>query len=279
MPIHDQSYRRYKGERAAQGTRWLVIARGGILLMIRRRWFLGLLIGAWVPFLVRCGQIYFSATVPQLSILAVKAETFRDFLDQQGFPVFLITVFAGAGLIAADRRANALQLYLAKPLTRIEYVAGKLAIIAAFLLLVTWIPAILLLIVQMVISGSTQFIRAHAYLFPAITLYAAIQVATASFLMLALSSLSKSAAYVALLYAGASFFSGAVSQLVQLVTGSSSWAWISLNDNVEQLGDVVFRLPTRHESHWVVSLIVICGIIAVSLSVLERRVRPVDIVT
>ena len=38
-----------------------------------------------------------------------------------------MTVYVGAGIVANDRRANALQIYLAKPLTRVEYVAGKLA--------------------------------------------------------------------------------------------------------------------------------------------------------
>ena len=55
--------------------------------------------------------------------------------------MFFVTVYVGAGLIANDRRANALQIYLSKPLTRAEYVVGKLAILMAFLLLVTWVPA------------------------------------------------------------------------------------------------------------------------------------------
>jgi hypothetical protein len=66
------------------------------------------------------------------------AETFREFLDQQGVFVFFVTIYVGAGLIANDRRANALQIYLSKPLTRAEYIAGKMAILFLFLLLVTW---------------------------------------------------------------------------------------------------------------------------------------------
>ncbi len=53
---------------------------------------------------------------------------FRQFLEQQGIFVFFLTVYGGAGLIAHDRRANALQIYLSKPLTRAgaEYTFGKL---------------------------------------------------------------------------------------------------------------------------------------------------------
>ena len=53
MPIHDQSYRRYGGGRATPGQAWTVIAWAGIMTMIRKRAFLGLLIFAWLPFVVR----------------------------------------------------------------------------------------------------------------------------------------------------------------------------------------------------------------------------------
>ena len=43
--------------------------------------------------------------------------------------MFLTTIYVGAGLISLDRRANALQIYLSKPLTRAEYIAGKMAIL------------------------------------------------------------------------------------------------------------------------------------------------------
>src|SRR5215831_9820867 len=135
----------------------MVITRAGIRAMFARRAFLGLLLIAWFPFFVRAVQIYAAANLPQAAFLAPKAETFRQFLDQQEIFVFFVTVYIGAGLIANDRRANALQIYLSKPLTRAEYVFGKLAILMTFLLLVTWVPAIMLLIVQIAFSGSFTF--------------------------------------------------------------------------------------------------------------------------
>ncbi|MEK6630996.1 MAG: hypothetical protein AABY89_09705, partial [Acidobacteriota bacterium] len=138
MPIHDQSYRRYGGNRAPQGRAWTVIATAGVKHMLRKRMFLGLLVFAWLPFVVRAVQMYLAANIPQMSILAPTAQTFREFLEQQGLFAFFITIFTGAGLIANDMRANALQIYLSKPLGRMEYIAGKFAVLAFFLLLVTW---------------------------------------------------------------------------------------------------------------------------------------------
>src|SRR5713101_1550988 len=145
MPIHDQGYRRYAGRKIGHGHAWTVIAKAGLRGMLAKRAFLGLLLVAWVPFFVRVVQIYAAANVPQAKFLAPSAEMFHDFLEQQGTFVFFITVYVGAGLIASDRRANALQIYLSKPLTRSEYVAGKLTILITFLLLVTWVTAVFLL--------------------------------------------------------------------------------------------------------------------------------------
>src|SRR5437870_5177464 len=129
MPIHDQSYRHYAGGRAAPGQAWAVIAWAGIRNMIRKRIFLGLLLFAWFPFVVRAVQMYIAANYPQASMLAPTAQTFRQYLEQQDFFVFVITIYVGAGLIANDRRANALQIYLSKPLMRAEYILGKLAVL------------------------------------------------------------------------------------------------------------------------------------------------------
>src|ERR1041385_960706 len=127
MPIHDQGYRRYGGQRAPRGRAWAVIARTGIRARLGQRAFLGLLLLSWFPFFVRAVQIYAAANLPQAAFLAPTGETFRQFLEQQSFFVFVITVYVGAGLIANDRRANALQIYLSKPLMRTEYIFGKLA--------------------------------------------------------------------------------------------------------------------------------------------------------
>ena len=70
MPIHDQSYRHFEGAKAPPGRAWLVIAKAGIVNMIRKRLFLGLLFASWMPFLVGAAQIYFSSNFPQMPVPA-----------------------------------------------------------------------------------------------------------------------------------------------------------------------------------------------------------------
>ena len=261
------------------GQAWIVIARAGIMNMIRKRTFMGLLIFAWFPFIARAIQIYVTANYPQVAMFAPTAETFRQFLEQQDTFVFFVTIYVGAGLIASDRRANALQIYLSKPLMRTEYIFGKAAILFAFLLFVTLVPALMLLVIQVLFAGSFAFLKKNLFLFPAITVAAMLQAILATFTMLALSSLSKSTRYVGILYAGIIFFTAAIYGAMLAITGSTRLSWLSLTANLTQVVDVIFRLKPRYATPWPVSLIVILGLVALSISVLERRVRGVEVVT
>jgi ABC-2 type transport system permease protein len=275
--LHDQGYRRYGGRRQPVGRAWLVIARQHIMPMLRQRRFLVLLLFSWVPFLVRAVQIYVSANFRQATFLAATAQTFREYLDQQSIFVFLVSI-ALAGLIADDRRANALQVYLSKPLTRVEYIAGKLAVLLVFVLFVTLVPALMLLLLQTMFAGSMQFLRANLFLVPAITLFSAIQALLASFALLALSSISNSRRFVAIMYAGIVFFTAALYQALRGITGSRAWAWISPEDTLDVIADTIFRVRTAPAMPPLVAFIVVFVVIAASMLILERRVRGVEVV-
>ncbi len=279
-PIHDQSYRRYQGERRPVGHAWRVIAADGIRQMLAKRAFLALLLVAWIPFIVRTVQMYIALSVPQASgFLAITPDTFRDFLDQQGVFVFFMTVYVGAGLIANDRRASALQIYLSKPMLRMEYIAGKLLVLVTFLLFVTLLPALLLLLTQAALAGNLTFIKANLFLIPAVTLSSLIIVGVASFTMLALSSLSKSSRFVAVMYTGTIFFTAALYGALSMIFGSTRVAWVSIGANLEQVIDVIFRKAPRYEVPTVICAMVLLALVVISISVLERRVRGVEVVS
>ena len=279
MPIHDQSYRRYAGERMPPGRAWTVIAAAGIRHMLAKRAFLGLLIVAWLPFVVRAVQMYLAANFSQMTLIAPTGETFRQFVEQQGVFTFFITIFTGAGLISNDLRANALQIYLSKPLGRLEYISGKFAVLAFFLLLVTWLPATMLLVIQVVFAGNLAFLKANLYLVPAILLTTAVETTVLALVMLALSSLSKSARFVGIMYAGAYFFTIALYGVVVLVTRNTGFSWISLQGNLQNLGDVIFRVPHRYDTPAWVTVLALGVVVAAAIWVLERRVRGVEVVT
>jgi len=279
-PIHDQTYRRYEGTRAPVGRAWTVILKGGIRAALNRRFFLILLIVSWVMFIVRAVQIYAVLNIAGAQrVLPVDAQLFRQFVEQQSIFVFFVTIYAGAGLIANDRRANALQIYLSKPLLRMEYIGGKLGVLASFLALITLAPALLLLVVQVLFSGSFEFLRENTFVIPATILACLIRVVVCSFTMLALSSLSKNSRYVGVLFTGVIFFTDAMYGVLLLVTGSTRVAWVSIGADLDQVTDAIFRQPLRYDTPLLVSILVLVGLVTVSISVLERRVRGVEVVS
>jgi ABC-type transport system involved in multi-copper enzyme maturation permease subunit len=277
MPIHDQGYQRYAGKRTPHGRGWWIIARASMLGALKYRPFIVLLLVSWIPFIGRAVQLYLSTSFQQVSMLAATAQTFRDFLDQQGIFVFLVTIALG-GAIADDRRANALQLYLSKPLTRTEYIIGRLAPALGVLLGVTFVPAMLLILLQIAFSGSTAFIGQNLFLIPAITLVSFTQALLSACTIMALSSLSKSRRFVSIMYAGLIFFTAAMHQVLRTITGNRAWAAISPGDMMDVLADAVFRIRGNPPVPVAVAVLVVALLIAASFWVLERKIRAVEVV-
>ena len=282
MPIHRERYRRRESGIDLRGGAWLVIAANGLRALVRKRAFLLLMILSWIPVVVRGVQIWAAANVPgmsQIGMLAISPQTFRDFLSQQNPLAFFITVYVGSGLIADDIRANALQLYLSRPITRTQYIAGKAAVVMAALAAVTLVPAILLLLLVPAFAGSMAFLRDHLSLIPSIAAYSVIHITLSTFLILALSSLSKSRWFVAILYAGLAFFTHAVFGVLGAAIEGTAFSWVSIFANVQQVGDVLFRLPPRYDTHPAISALAITLIITASAFVLRRRIRAIEVVT
>jgi ABC-2 type transport system permease protein len=279
-PVHDQSYRRYQGSRAPVGKAWLVILRSGLRALLGRKVFIGLLILAWVPFVVRSVQVYIVASYPQAQqFLAINMRLFQSFIEFQGLFAFFITLYAGSGLIASDRRARALQVYLSKPLMRMEYIGGKLGILMVYLLGVTLLPSLLLVVMQIVLSGSLDFFTSNPTLLPAVVLGSLVRVIVPAFAMLALSAISTSSRYVAVMYAGIIFFSEALYGVLTLITGSTRVAWVSITRNFDVVTDAIFQQTPRYDTPVIVSVLVLAALVAVSVSVLDRQVRGVEVVS
>lgn len=282
MPIHRERYRRRESGIDLRDAAWAVIAANGLRSLVRKRAFLFLMILSWIPVVVRGVQIWAAANVPgmsQIGMLAVTPRLFRDFLNQQEPLVFFITVYAGSGLIADDIRANALQLYLSRPITRTQYVAGKAAILMAALAAVTLVPCLLLLLLVPAFAGSMTFLRDNLTLVASIAAYSVVQITLSAFLILAMSSLSKSRWFVAILYAGLAFFTHAVFGVLGAAMPGTAFSWVSIFANVRQVGDVLFRTPARYDTHPLVSAVVIVLIMIASALVLRRRIRAIEIVT
>src|SRR5262245_41619624 len=149
MPIYDQSYRPYRGIFSSHAMRWWTITRTGVLSVLSGRKFLVTLTLTFIPPIVHGFMIYFANQYPEQSLVRVDAEFFRRLMEIQSIWFLVLGIYPGTGLISNDLRWNAIQLYLSKPLTKIDYVAGKFAILATFMMGVTFVPGLLLFFLQL----------------------------------------------------------------------------------------------------------------------------------
>ncbi len=135
-PVADLRYRSYDGPLITRRARWWIIARRTLLGVIRKPLFWVLCAVACFPWLAHVMKLYFTANLPAGTPSFVPrfehevlAGEFYQAGRSQAILVFLVALMIGSGSVAADNRANALLVYLSKPITRADYILGKLAAI------------------------------------------------------------------------------------------------------------------------------------------------------
>jgi ABC-2 type transport system permease protein len=220
MPLYDVSYQRYDGQRRNRFARMWALGRTQILYLSRQRRFLLLIALAWIPAVIRGGQIYVARQFPDaISFLQVTPDLWREFLSQQVslLLVILVALYAGSGTIASDLRSGAILIYLSKPISRMDYLLGKALPVLAALLSITLVPAITLLLLQILMADDLGLLREAPWLPGSIVGTSIWMSAYFSLLVLAVSSLSRrrrlAAAGFDLLALGSHFLYGMVSRL------------------------------------------------------------------
>ena len=278
MPIYDLSYRQWSGVWTSHPYRWWVITRQGINILGRKRRFLVLMILSALPFLVRCVMLYLSTVLGRIPLLTINAKFFEDFLSQQMFFVFIIAIYAGAGLIANDLKANALQIYFSKPITRRDYVMGKLGVLFFFLALPTLVPGMLLFFLAVLFKSDPTFLEQNYWVPASVLGYSLLIIATYSVVMLAVSSLSKSSRFAGIVFAALFFFSRIFYQILSVVLRSTRVAWVSLGNNLTQIGDYLFQVSPQYQSPLWLSAMVLGLLMLGSVWLLHHRVQAVEVV-
>ncbi len=278
MPIHDLSYRHWSGEWTSHPYRWWVITRQGIRILSQKKLFITLLILSLLPFLVRTVMLYVSNVVSKLPFLSIDPKFFEDFLTQQMFFTFLIAIYAGAGLIANDLKVNALQIYLSKPITRQDYIIGKLGVLVFFLSLPTLVPGLLLFLLAILFQNDLTFFQQNYWVVASIAAYSLIIILSYALVMLAISSLSKSSRFAGVIFAAVFFFSQILYGVLRGILRTTSVAWVSFGNNISLVGDYLFRRAPEFQSPVALSMLVLLCLMAGSAWLVYRRVQAVEVV-
>jgi len=198
MAVYEHLYGAYDGESHTAFSRFLVIPRYALRETFKSKLFTTIFILCFIYPLIATILVYLHHNVNALALLQINvrellpidASFFRTFLEVQGAFAFILTVLVAPPLISRDLSNNALPLYLCRPLSRTEYVLGKMAVVGFLLSLVTWVPGLLLFLFQASLAG-VSWLWSNLWMAWSIFFGSMIWIILLSLLALAISSLVK----------------------------------------------------------------------------------------
>jgi ABC-2 type transport system permease protein len=282
MPIYEQSYRRYEARAPLRRVRFWPITREALRLILAKRAFLGLLALSWLPFVGFVIYIYGVTRFGEAGqrMLPLDGRLFGQFFDWQLPLALLLTTFGGAGLVANDLRTGAMLVYLSRPLTRRDYVLGKLCVLLALNLSVTLVPGVLLYGAGLALAPENFLKWEMASLGPAAAAQGLAVSLVLSLVALAVSALCKSARVAGLGFFGLLVGLEMVRGVLRLMLDLPAAAVVSLQADLRAVGRALFgveapRWDSVEPAYAALALAVAC---AGCLLVLRWRVRAVEIV-
>ncbi len=285
MAVYKRGYQRYAGTLTGRWTRFLVLPRYAWRRLYEQRLVVLLTMATFVWPLLCAGFVYLTNRVELLQgldqefrqFIQVNGEFFRVFMYVQGICAVFLAAMAGPGLLAPDLANNALPLYLSRPLTRWGYALARLTVIVGMLSVVTWIPGLLLVGLQAGLAGGWWFLANW-------TLAAGMVVGFLLWVLLLGLVAMASSAYVKW----------------RVVAGAISLAFFFILAGVAEMIDEIFRVTWGHvlDPAWAVnrvwcallgveapegpgawaSLFALSGFVGLLVLVIERKLRPVEVV-
>lgn len=320
--VHRMGYRGWSGDLSSGWLRWTVIAGVGIRRAWQSRWLRRMLFFAWLPaawfgigfFLWE--QATFSPEwrqtlrpllqgmppTPEFNEIreAVRSGNLESgrhtvwawllqsfFRNPQAVLMVMVVGLIAPPLISQDIRSRAFLLYFSRPLTRGEYLLGKLASVWVYLSLISTIPALGLYVVGVLLSPNLSVVSATWDLPLRIVAASIVLMLPTSVLALCFSSLTQESRY-----AGFAWFAvwilgwftyGAVTSAEafnaqqeamrtgqQFVLEDSSWTHLSLYHTLGRVQSWVFGFADFRDVQ--VSMLILIGITVIALGILVHRI-------
>jgi hypothetical protein len=287
--IRDRGYQPYTGEYTPQSERWALIARRMLRLTMPQWWVILLLVGALLRLLIGAAVLWVKSKIgavapagtplgmmpnPDDSVLGI-------LIDGSGTMLiaFVLALFAGGGAIADDARAGAFQFYFARPVTKLQYLAGKLVPVLILVGSVAIVPPLLLALFRIALSQSDEVLHKLPLALAALGA-GAIETLVLSLPALALSATSSRRGYVQGAYATLFLLPWIVGGIFVRVTRSPWPALLSIPTHLENVARFFFRVPPDDERLlpvWL-SATLLALLVAGSIALLRKRLETVEVV-
>jgi len=285
MAVYERIWRRYDGNLTPMKWRAGVITKYALAEAFSSRIFTAFYVLCLLPTLIGIFLVYLSHNVSLLQQVGLTkdfmggltAVFFQVLFGWQALPAFFVAVIVSPSLIAADISNNALSIYLSRPVTRRDYVLGKMAVLALLLSPITWMGGLLIFFLQAYLEGNKWGIEnwriGMAYFVGHVTWIVVI-----SLLTLAISAWVrfKPAARGALF--GIIFILAGFSQAINAVTGTSIGDLINLTLAIANVVMSIFGGSTQGDLPIWLNWFTLIATCALSIWMLHRKLRAHEVV-
>lgn len=306
MAVYEHTYRRFEGTLTPEWSRFLIIPRHAFRDVFKSKLFTAFFALCFIPLLVEAVLIYLHHNVNALAILKVDVREllpidesfFQFFVNFQGGLAIFVTLLVGPPLVSRDLRNNGLPLYLCRPFSRTEYVAGKMSVLLILLSFMTWVPQIVLFLFQSYLEGWSWFIS-NLWIGGAILLGSIVWILLLALLSQAISALVKWRVVASAALLGIFFVPSVFGEVVNQIFATRWGSIISIGAMMKNVssglfgsfvrtvgrrtitdfdGNVTSVITITEPPLWVCwgMLFLVC---AICLAVLSRRVKAYEVVS
>jgi hypothetical protein len=217
-------------------------------------------------------------TLRNVAMMVVNEKTFHDFLLIQCPLVFLVSLYAGSGMICNDFRNNLMEVYFSKPISWRDYAVGKIMTLVGIGLTLTAVPAIVLVILHNLLAPSWDTLRETSSYPVSIILFSLVIVAPCALGVLASSALFRSQRFAGIGVFMVLFTDSALGTLLPELLRKPHYSVLAFPLAINRIGEHLFH--TEHVTGQV-SLggsVAFVGIVcAVALWVVCRKARQGEV--
>lgn len=285
MAVYERTWRPYGGELTPLGRRFLVITRYALGDAFSSRLFTAFYAACFLPSLLGLSLVWISHNLGLLEQLGLTSELmggltdafFRMLFLWQALPAFFVMAILAPSLVAPDLANSALPLYLSRPVGRRDYVLGKLAVLFLLVSPPTWVMGLAIFGLQAIEEGHgwglANWRIALAYLVGHV-----VWILVISLLGLAVSALVRfRPAALGTLFA-VIFVLSAFGTAINGITRTSIGDAVHLTRAIGSVVQNLFGVPTRSGLPVSVNWLTLAAVAALSIWVLDRKLRAHEVV-
>jgi ABC-2 type transport system permease protein len=236
--IYDQGYRPFEGELASPRSRFLTITANELRQAWKSKWFKRI---AWASF---GPLIVFAVLVVVASRFAALGGQMQDvwipFWGIQMFFAMLVVFFIGRGAVGEDLRTGALVVYFSRPVSFMQYLAGKWLAVSAGVLGVTLLPGVVLAVFRWLAEPDATLVDFLLWLGALVTVSLLLALCM-GWVVLAVSSLAGRARAAGIVWVILFFVSFGVAEGLSNATGIYELNAVGFGQASEQLAGILFR--------------------------------------